>query len=214
MKKQSYQKILQLHIQEHSSIYLFITVLFFMGVIFGSIVVNSLSFSQKQDLFYYLSRFFEQVSEGKFASSKDKFVESYFQNIKYIGLIWLLGVSIIGLPLILVLLFLKGVVVSFTVGFLVNQMEAKGLLLSFISIFPQNLLVIPSFIIISTLAVTFSLKMIRQQFNKRFNQQIFPLFMRYSLVMVVIMIVLLVASAFEAFISPVLMKSVLEVITK
>ena len=45
------------------------------------------------------------------------FRESYFSQLKYIGFIWILGISIIGLPLIFILLFAKGVVVGFTVGF-------------------------------------------------------------------------------------------------
>ena len=43
---------------EHSSIYLFVIVLFLMGVIFGAVVVNSLSFTQKEDLYYYLITIF------------------------------------------------------------------------------------------------------------------------------------------------------------
>ena len=56
MKKKKYQDIVINHFREHSSIYLFVVVLFLMGVIFGAIVVNSLSLTQKEDLFYYLSR--------------------------------------------------------------------------------------------------------------------------------------------------------------
>ncbi len=33
---------------------------FVMGVVFGAIVVNSLSFSQKQDLYYYLTNFLDK----------------------------------------------------------------------------------------------------------------------------------------------------------
>ena len=54
-----------MHLREHSSIYLFVVILFLMGVIFGAIVVNSISFTQKEDLFYYLSQFFGQISTGK-----------------------------------------------------------------------------------------------------------------------------------------------------
>ncbi|MFC4324090.1 stage II sporulation protein M [Litchfieldia salsa] len=212
MKKQTPIKIaLQNHGREHASIYIFITVLFLMGVIFGAVVVNSLNLSQKQDLYYYLSQFFGQVSEGRFASATDMFKQSYFHNIKSVGLMWLLGISIIGLPVILILLFLKGVVVGFTVGFLVNQMQWDGFLLSIVSVLPQNLLIIPAFIIIGTISVSFSLKMIRQQFMKRANEPILQLFTKYTLAMVGISIVLLLASGFEAFASPALMKSVIDV---
>ncbi len=50
MKKKMYQNIVVTHVREHSSIYLFVIVLFLMGVIFGAVVVNSLSFTQKEDL--------------------------------------------------------------------------------------------------------------------------------------------------------------------
>ena len=124
------------HVQEHYTTYVFTVVLFVMGVVFGAIVVNSLSFSQKQDLYYYLTNFFGQVSAGHIASPHDVWKESFLQNLKYIGLMWILAMSLVGLPLILILLFLKGLVVGFTVGFLVNQMGCNGFLLAFVSVVP------------------------------------------------------------------------------
>ncbi|MEH7381810.1 stage II sporulation protein M [Bacillus sp. JJ1533] len=215
MRKQPpYKTIIVNHFREHSSIYIFISVLFLMGVIFGAIVVNSLNPSQKDDLFFYLSRFFGEVAEGTYANSTDMFKQSILHNLKYVGLMWILGISIIGLPIILILLFLKGVVVGFTVGFLVNQMGWSGFLLSFVSVLPQNLLIIPTFIIVGTVAVAFSLKMIRQQFMKRMNEPILQLLTRYSLLMVAVSFVILMASAIEAFASPVLMKEIIDVVNK
>ena len=129
MKKKMYQSVVATHFREHSSIYLFVVVLFLMGVIFGAIVVNSLTFSQKEDLAYYLSQFFGEVSNGKVAASKDVFAQSLFDNSKFIGMMGILGISIIGLPVILIVLFMKGLVIGFTVGFLVNQMGWNGFLI-------------------------------------------------------------------------------------
>lgn len=212
MKKRVYQDTIANHFREHSSIYLFVVVLFLMGVIFGAIVVNSLSFTQKEDLFYYLSQFFGQVSEGKVAASKDLLMQSFFHNSKYIGLMWILGISIIGLPVILVLLFIKGMVVGFTVGFLVNQMHWDGFLLSFVSILPQNLIIIPIFIFGATLSVSFSLKMIRRQFMKKLAQPIFPLLARYGLAFLGALVLLAAAAGLEAYVSPALMKLVVNAV--
>ncbi|HHY72210.1 MAG TPA: stage II sporulation protein M [Bacillus bacterium] len=200
------------HFKESSSIYLFTTVLFLIGVIFGAIIVNSLNFSQKEDLYYYLSRFFGQVAGGEFADASLMFKQSFIHYAKYVGLMWILGLSIIGLPIILILLFLKGIVVGFTVGFLVNQMGWYGFLLSFVSVMPQNLILVPGFIFIGTAAISFSIRMIRQQFVKKANEPIFPYFVRYSFVMVGILLIISLASTFEAYISPVLMKNVIELI--
>lgn len=197
------------HLRDHAPIYLFVTVLFLMGVIFGAIVVNSLSITQKEDLFYYLSQFFGQMAEGKVATSNDLFFQSLFHNSKYIGLMYVLGVSIIGLPIILIMLFLKGLVVGFTIGFLVNQMGLKGFAISFVSVLPQNIIIIPVFIVAAVLSVSFSLKMIKRQFMKRPGPPIMPMLGRYFLTFLAAVVFLAAAATVEAHISPVLMKLVL-----
>lgn len=215
MKKKSLlQNAVINHITEHSSLYVFITVLFLMGVIFGAVLVNSLSFSQKEDLFYYLSQFFGQVSQGEVATTNEIFSQSVLHNFKYISVIWILGISIIGLPVILILLFLKGMVVGFTVGFLVNQMGWSGFLLSFASILPQNIFIVPVFIIISVLAVSLSMKMISRIFLKQIRMPLKPVLIRYLSFFVLSIFCLIAAGAIEAYLSPVFMKSVVSMLSK
>ncbi|WP_040208249.1 stage II sporulation protein M [Neobacillus jeddahensis] len=209
MKKRLYQSDAASYFREHSSIFLFIVVLFLMGVIFGAIVVNSMSITQKEDLFYYLSQFFGQVSDDKVAEDNDLFLQSFFHNSKFIGLIWILGISIIGLPVILILLFVKGMVVGFTVGFLVSQMGWNGFLLAFVSILPQNLIIIPVFILIAAFSVIFSIRMIKKQFMKKYAQPIMPFFKRYIFALLAAVIFISAASAVEAYLSPWLMKTII-----
>ena len=209
MKKRLYQSNAASYFREHSSIFLFIIVLFLMGVIFGAIVVNSMSFTQKEDLFYYLSQFFGQVSDGKMAGNLDLFLQSFYHNSKFIGLIWVLGISIIGLPIILILLFVKGMVVGFTVGFLVSQMGWKGFTLAFVSILPQNVIIIPVFIIMAAFSVIFSMRMIKRQFIKKFAEPILPFFKGYIFAFIAAVLFLSAASGIEAYLSPWLMKTII-----
>jgi stage II sporulation protein M len=129
--------------------------------------------------------------------------------MKFIGLMWLLGVSIIGLPVILILLFMKGMVVGFTVGFLVNQMGWNGFILAFVSILPQNFIIIPAFIVTASVAVMFSLKMIQRQFLKKYGQPFLPLFKNYVGTFILAIVCIAAAAAVEAYLSPVFMKSVI-----
>lgn len=195
------------HIDEHRSIYIFSIVLLSMGVIFGAIIVNSLGMSQKNDLYSYVSLFFGQVEHGEFATSSDMFTQSFVHYSKYIGLMWVLGLSVIGLPIIFVLLFIKGLVVGFTVGFLVNQMGLDGFLLSFAIIFPQNIILIPVFIAVATFATSFSLKIWRQV-TRRGYEPIFHYFLSYSLFLLFVGVFITIVSAYEAYVSPGLMKLV------
>ncbi|MEH7252250.1 stage II sporulation protein M [Neobacillus niacini] len=209
MKKRLYQTDAASYFREHSSIFLFIVILFLMGVIFGAIVVNSMSITQKEDLFYYLSQFFGQILNGKVAENNDLFAQSFLHNSKFIGLIWILGISIIGLPVILILLFIKGLVVGFTVGFLVSQLGIKGFLLAFVSILPQNLIIIPVFIMMAALSVIFSLRMIKKQFFKKYGQPILPFFKNYIVTFIIAVVLISAASGVEAYVSPWLMKTMM-----
>ena len=216
MRKHPLKAMMIQHMKERSSLYLFVFVLFLMGVIFGAVIVNSMNFTQKEDLYFYLSRFFGQVSEGKVASSVEMLQQSFFHNLKYLGLMWVLGISIIGLPVILIMLFLKGIVVGFTVGFLVNQMGWQGFLLSFVSVMPQNMILIPAFIVMGTTAISFSLKIVKQLLNKKSNlaESPFSMFARYAAFFVGIAVLTAAASGLEAYASPVLMKNVIEIVSK
>lgn len=207
MKRMGIKRLLLDHIEEHKAIYMFTIVLLCMGVVFGAVIVNSLSFSQKNDLYAYLSLFFGQVKEGEFASSSAMFTQSFSHYSKYIGLMWVLGLSVIGLPIIFILLFIKGIVVGFTVGFLVNQMGFDGFLLSFATILPQNIILIPVFITVATVATSFSIRIWRQ-ISRRGYEPIFQYFLSYCFFLLIISIFIAVVSAYEAYVSPTVMRAV------
>lgn len=211
MKRMGVKRMVLDHIEEHKAIYMFTVVLLCMGVIFGAVIVNSLSFSQKNDLYAYLSMFFGQVKEGEVASSTAMFTQSLIHYSKYIGLMWLLGLSVIGLPIVFILLFIKGIVVGFTVGFLVNQMGFDGFLLSFATILPQNIFLIPIFITVSTIATSFSIRIWRQ-ISRRGHEPILQYFISYTMFLLMVGVFIAFVSAFEAYVSPVVMRSVLSII--
>lgn len=204
--KYEIKRLIRSHIRDNISLYTFTMVLIFIGIFFGAIIVNSLSIDQKNDLYLYLNRFFGQISNDPMMSSADLFSQSFTHYLKYIGLIWILGISVIGLPIILILLFLKGIVIGFTVGFLVSQMGFKGFFLALVSVLPQNLILVPAFLIVGVTALSFSLRMIRMQLTK--SEPFGPLFTRYSLIMLGIIVLILLSASIEAYISPFLMKAV------
>ncbi|MCA1022743.1 stage II sporulation protein M [Halobacillus litoralis] len=197
-------------VQSHMNIFVFIFVLFLMGIIFGAVIVNSMNFVQKQDLFFYLKQFFEQQASSSGTGRAVLWKDSVLYHVKYMLLLFLLGISVIGMPVITVLLFIKGLVLGFSVGFLVNQMGWYGLLISTVSIAPQNLIIIPVYLIAGSLALIFSLTLCKQLFIRRVHQPVMKGFVRYSGLFGALMTVLMVSSVIEVFIS----NSILELVLK
>ncbi|SHE44912.1 stage II sporulation protein M [Seinonella peptonophila] len=204
-RKKQWNQTLHHHFQTQKSLYLFVTVLLMMGVIFGAVLVNVLDGTQKEGLLNYLGYFFQGLRQNEIADPEIMFQHAIGDHLKTVGIMWILGISIIGMPVILILIFLKGLVVGFTVGFLVHQLSWKGFWFAFVSVVPQNLFIIPAMIIIAVLGLHFSITLVRNRLIKH-RGRIYPQFVSYSLVVTMLVGSLLVAAGMEAYLSPWLMK--------
>ena len=212
MKRQGINDQIGIYVKQHFTLYIFTVVLFIMGVIYGSLIIQSLSIDQKQEMIGYLSQFFHGLTnnDGNIVSSQIALKQVVFEHLKYLGLIWFLGLSIIGMPLIFLLIFMKGFVIGFTVSFLISQLQWKGFLFSFVSILPQNLLIVPAFIIASVAGIAFSLSLVLSRVKKNgyTSQFTHQPFFSYSFLLLIMGAILVAASGFETYISPYLMKGV------
>ncbi|GAA5415429.1 stage II sporulation protein M [Paraliobacillus ryukyuensis] len=194
------------HIKKYHLIYFFMIILFLIGIIFGAIIVNSMGVIQRQNLFFYVDQFLSRLLEGPIISNQEILKTSFFYHFQYLALFFILGLSVIGLPIIWVLIFVKGVVVGFSVGFFVNQLGWKGLLFAAASIAPQNLISIPIYLLASSLAMIFSFHLIQKIFSRRLQKEpIAQYLMQYMIIFVVLIACLGGASIVEAFVSNPLM---------
>ena len=197
------------HFKDHTTIYTFMIILFLTGIIFGAIIVNSMNFAQKKDLFFYLERYFGAIIGEQQIENNAILVSSFFYHARYLLLLFILGLSVIGLPVVWVLLFLKGLVVGFSVGFIVNQLGVNGLLLAAISIAPQNILIIPIYIIAGSLSMIFSLTLLGKLFTRKISQPVLQPFGRYVTVYSLLLVVSFLAAVLEAFIAHEAMQSLI-----
>ncbi len=196
------------YLQEHWSLYVFVTVLFLIGVGFGAILVNALTLEQKQELTRHLSIYLNESRQGTTVDPMQLFQDALSFHIKWTALIWLFGLSIIGLPLILVLDFLKGVFIGFTIGYLVMQMSWNGMLFALFTVVPHNLIVIPALLICSVSGIAFSISMIKNRLMYRRGTVVQP-FLRYTGILLIMSVLFVGAAWWEGYLSPISLRWIL-----
>ncbi|WP_128894512.1 stage II sporulation protein M [Longirhabdus pacifica] len=183
---------------------IFICVLFLMGAIFGALMVQSLSLEQENALMSDFATFMQNVLTGEAATGySPSFMHVFSSHITWIVLIYVLGISVIGFPLIFIVNFLKGILVGFSFGFLMEQLSWKGIAFALVTVIPQNLVVIPIIILGSVLAVTFSLSLFRSLVMNRKSSPSQPLLL-YSMTYLLFASCLFVVALLEVFLTPVL----------
>jgi stage II sporulation protein M len=190
------------------NLWLYILVLFCLviGVVSGTMSVKLLTAEETSELGEYLASFIGGL-EGIGLDQLTVVRQSLYNNFKTIGLIWFLGLTVIGTPIILLLLFVEGFTLGFTAGFLVQSKGIQGILLAFTALTPPNILLLPGLVTAAVLGITFSIWLVKGR-NELRSTGIFQQFLAYSFSMGILSIIIVAAGFLEAYCSPALMKLV------
>lgn len=195
------------NIKENIGIYFVVTLFFTIGIAAGAFTVKALSYTQKQDLVSYLNKFFQILSKQNIENGSI-FLESIKMNFETIFFIWLLSITIIGVPITLIITAFRGFIVGFTIAFLIDGLGWKGIFFSLVAVIPQNIIYIPCLLIISALSISFSLGVIRKKFKKGMMGNMKLGISSYTAALLIIFVIMSAGSLFEAYASPVLLKSI------
>ncbi len=188
-------------------LFLFITVFLFAGIFFGAAVVGQISTDQADHLSAYFNSFLEHVTTSS-VSEQLFFRQNIFNSLYIIIAMYILGLTVIGIPLVLVAVFAKGFVIGFTIGFLVREKALKGFVFALISVLPHNLLVIPAVIVGGVAALSFSALLLRRRFQPRTTTGIRSYLGAYTALMLVLCVITGAAGLLETYVTPVFIKSV------
>lgn len=191
----------------------FVIFIFVVGVIFGSLAIRTLDGSKRLEMLDFLSNFFSGLVNNLADQTTVNFWDSVFLNLKISFFMWILSLSIIGIIGIPILVFLRGFVIGFTVGFLVKELGLQGMIFALASILPQNLLIIPATIFSAVLAIAFGITLLKSLLAKRQINLGYNL-LNYTFLMILMGGALVVASLVETFITPVLMELVARFVIK
>lgn len=142
-------------------VYLLVAVVFAAGSLFGALAAATLSPGQEAGVASEVQAFVTAVKTGDFGPRAEATRWALDREVlRTAGLVWLLGLSVIGLPLVLVIVFSRGFLLGFTVAVLVKELALGGLLVALVGVLPQNLLNVPATVVAAVAAVSFGLTVV------------------------------------------------------
>jgi len=185
-------------------VYAVVILFFACGVFFGVLSVDKLQGSEVNELVNHLEQFIQKIN-GLEVYSNAFAKNVLYNNLAVILAIYILGLTVIGIPVMLALVFARGFVLGFAFAFLVREKSTAGMILAAASILPQNILYVPALIAGGATSLSFALLLIRRNFNS--TLRVWPGFVRYSVIMFLITMVALGAGLVEAYVSPALIRA-------
>lgn len=164
------KKMLYDHIRQYWVIYLTLSGVFLAGGVFGAVGVGALGSEQSTELLKFLN---------KILSGQPKIIDSIFLQqlakdnfIMMVG-IWILGLTVIGTPLVYLIVFTKGFVLGFTIVFILHLKKVIGLGFVFLTILVPSVFMIPCLLLGAGIATIFSFLLLQGKTNGKSLKQDF-----------------------------------------
>ncbi|MCI6898978.1 MAG: stage II sporulation protein M [Bacilli bacterium] len=176
-------------------IFVICTVAFIIGVLLPSI----LNEENRKIIQTSLNSFFDTIKNNQLKTNELLF-KTLTSNIIIDLILWLLGISIIGIPIVIILLGYKSLSLGFTISSIISTYKLNGVIKALIYIVP-NIINLFIFFVISYYSISFSLMLFNYLFRKKeYNKRI--IVNRYLKLLVISIIILIFSSVIETYVVP------------
>ena len=203
------KKILNKVLNIDRKTFLFLAIISIIGIITGALFMTVLSSNDKEIISNSLNDYLTNINSYKY--DLKTFINNFTLNIIYVIIIWILGISIIGLPIVIIVIFLKSFLISFSISSFIINYKLKGLLYSLIYIFPHVIINLLIYIYLGVYSIKLSstiIKAIWERKNINFKNSI----VMYIKLLFLTFILIIFTTLYETFLMPVILKKIISLI--
>lgn len=193
------------HIQDNFWLYVVSIFCLCTGIVLGIYSVKYMGTIDKNDLSSYITGFTSSFKDNG-VQYKAIFFQTLKNNLPIIVITWFLGLTMIGLPVIIIIDLIKGFTLGFTISFMINSIGINGIWVSIIGIIPQNIIYIPCILFTSVIAMQFSLELLKDRGTKKWTSNIGMRISGYSITFVIASLFMVLGFSIESYITPNLIK--------
>lgn len=185
------------NIANQKKLYIFLIGLAVLSLISGIIFIFLISEENLLEITEKITLYFDEI---KNTNKLNILINSIINNCIYIISIWLLGISIIGLPIIIMIFIFKNFITGLSISSIIYTYKTKGILKSIIHIFPHQILLLITLLLISFYSISFCIKLFKYLFlTKAINFK--EVMQKYLKILILSLIISLFISIYEAYIS-------------
>lgn len=135
---------IKVHIENNKKQYAIVAILFLIGLMIGISFMNNINEESRQSMSNYITDFITCL-KGDYQIDNTNLIKSSITNYLTMAIIiWFMGSTVIGIPIVYLMVSLKGFTLGYTISCIIVALGlGKGALFSFITLFFQNMIIIP-----------------------------------------------------------------------
>ena len=186
------------HVNSNLKEYIIVFVIFIVGIIIGMALLQNLSDTQKNELSGYMYSIIDSLKEQTEIDTIALLKNSILNNIFLSVIMWFVGSTIIGLPIVYAIVGFKGFSFGYTVSAAIAVLgTGNGMLFSITTMLLQNIIFIPCLLALAVSAT----KLCKSIFKDRRRENIKFGIIKHTFFSGIICILLIISSFVEVYIS-------------
>jgi stage II sporulation protein M len=189
----------------NKKINLFVFCVIMLGILTGTIFLIAINETDKEQVINQIINFINNVNDNNinnFAAFKNAFIE----NIIFILVVWIFGMSIIGIVFNIFIMYLKGFILGFTLSSFFLLYKFKGLLLGIIYLVPSMIINFLVTLILGVYSIMLTIYLWKVIFMKDRGNNIKIFLKKYFIILIISIILIVISSLCEGYLVPALIK--------
>ncbi len=198
-KKQSKLKNLILNnIYSNLQYYIIVMIILIIGIACGVIFINNINEEQKAEISKYISDFISSLKNNYEINKAELLKNSLIENFKLTLGMWFIGSTVVGLPIVFGIVLYRGFCIGYTVSSAIAILGAqKGIIFALSSILLQNIIIIPVLLVLSVSGIKLYKSIMKDKRKENIKLEI----IRHTVVSIIGLIFLVLATIIEVYIS-------------
>lgn len=179
------------YINTNAKTYIIVTIMFLIGLVIAIISVNNSDNVHQEQIKLYINNFITGVKENNEISKAEVLKESIKNNFYITLILWFLGSTIIGMPLIFIVVTYKGYSIGYAISSIIATLgPGKGTVFIITTLLVQYIIYIPC---VLSLAVS-GIKLYKLIVEDRRRENIKFQIIRHTIICLLIFVTLCIAS--------------------
>lgn len=202
-KKSKIRMVITNHIVNNKKDYLIAILLFLVGLIIGVMFINNVSENQFIEIEEYIKTLVNSIKSIENIDYINIFKESMLSNLILIIIIWISSSTIIGIPIVYGNLIFRGFILGYTISSIVSSLGIlNGIIFGITSLLLHNII----FISVVLAASVSGMKLYKSIIKNREKENVKIEFFRHTIFCVIMLLLLVISSIIEVYISTNLVK--------
>lgn len=188
---------------------LFVMFVIILGIISGSIFLMVINENDKSTVINQITTFMKNINDNNI-NNFNALKSAIIENLIFIILVWILGMSIIGVIFNIFFIYMKGFMIGFSISSFILTYKYKGIIASIIYAFPTSVINIIVALILGSYSIIFTINLWKVIFMKDKNYNTGRFFKKYLLTLGITTILVMLSSVTESYLVPSIFKVIIK----